>query len=188
MDGKAPSLVLEGVRSVEGVAFLGDDVYLAVRRGYVVRLRGGEATFLEREPGPRNVSIVVRAGRVWVSADERIGYLDGEDHMRWTPVPAGGPLAVDSEGSLWMGSFLGLTQYPEPDTRIWGREEGMSKAHTRFVSRLGDGVAVTSWNEPKYRVADPEADLEPLPGGKLNSVARPCSSQQGELVYLNSMG
>ena len=54
-----------------------------------------------------------------------------------TGLPAGGPMLVDREGSLWISSFRGLLQFPEPDTVMWSERDGLPSRHTRFAEILG---------------------------------------------------
>lgn len=103
------------------------------------------------EPIPRGLAhaLVERAGTYWIASDrfltelaagsppEVLGPRDG--------VIAGGPLLVDHEGSLWLGGFTALSQYPEPDTRVWNEHHGLPSAHTRFLARSGDVVWVATW-------------------------------------------
>jgi hypothetical protein len=100
-------------------------------------------------PPARWISIVERNGTVWVALDRFLMALRpgerpeviGQDRG----VESGGPLLVDREGSLWLGSLAGLHQYPEPDTRFWGDRDGLPSRHTRFLARTGDALWVGTW-------------------------------------------
>jgi signal transduction histidine kinase/ligand-binding sensor domain-containing protein len=100
-------------------------------------------------PPARPISIVERNGTVWVALDRFLVALRpgerpeliGQDRG----VESGGPLLLDREGSLWLGSFGGLHQYPEPDTRYWGDRDGLPSRHTRFLERTGDALWVGTW-------------------------------------------
>jgi signal transduction histidine kinase len=60
-------------------------------------------------------------------------------------IQSGGPLLVDHEGSLWLGSFTGLYQFPEPETRVWTERSGLPSNHARYLARTGDTVWITTW-------------------------------------------
>lgn len=100
-------------------------------------------------PRTRAIALVERRGTVWVALDrylvalpprgapEVFGYDQG--------IHSGGPLLVDREGSLWVGSFLGLHQLPEPDTRTWGEADGLPSRHARALAAAGTSVWVATW-------------------------------------------
>lgn len=98
---------------------------------------------------PRPIALAHRGETVWASYDRflvairpgRSPEVIGPDHG----VESGGPLLVDHEGSLWMGTFTALLQYPEPETRIWNERSGLRSQHTRFIARSGDILWVTTW-------------------------------------------
>jgi ligand-binding sensor domain-containing protein/anti-sigma regulatory factor (Ser/Thr protein kinase) len=127
----------------------------SVERPRVVEVRGGEVRELAAAstlPTGRAIAVVERRGTVWVAMDrflaavrpgekpEILGVDDGYE--------SGGPLLVDREGSLWIGSYVGLHQYPEPDTRIWGERHGIPSRHTRFLARSGSTLWVGTWGGP----------------------------------------
>ncbi len=97
----------------------------------------------------RGIALAERNGVIWASYDrslaavgpdsgvERLGAMEG--------ISGGGPLLVDHEGSLWMGSWQGLFQFPEPDTRVWREGQGLVSDHVRSVSRFGESILVDTW-------------------------------------------
>jgi signal transduction histidine kinase/ligand-binding sensor domain-containing protein len=97
----------------------------------------------------RPIALAERQGTVWASYDrflvalrpDRLPEVIGPNHG----VESGGPLLVDREGSLWMGTFSSLLQYPEPETRIWNERSGLHSQHTRFVARSEHVLWVTTW-------------------------------------------
>ncbi len=97
----------------------------------------------------RGIALAERNGVIWASYDrslaavgpdsgfERLGAKEG--------ISGGGPLLVDHEGSLWMGSWQGLFQFPEPDTRVWREGQGLVSDHVRSVSPFGEAILVDTW-------------------------------------------
>lgn len=84
--------------------------------GALVRIRDGSVEELVRIRGARGIRLVVRGNTVWASFDRylvsvepdgAVSTLEPEDG-----VPGGGPLLVDAEGSLWLGTYAGLLQFP----------------------------------------------------------------------------
>lgn len=99
-------------------------------------------------PG-RAIAMVERVGTLWVSIDRYlVGWRSEEPPLVLDVgdgVESGGPLLLDHEDSLWMGSFVGLYQWPEPETRLWTQREGLPSGHVRYLARSGDTVWVTTW-------------------------------------------
>jgi signal transduction histidine kinase len=60
-------------------------------------------------------------------------------------VDGGGPLLVDREGSLWVGTYTALLQLPEPETTWWGERQGLPSSLTRYVGATQGTVWVTTW-------------------------------------------
>lgn len=117
--------------------------------GAVVRIREEGVEELVRMRGARGIRLAVRGDTVWASFDRYLvsiapdgafSTLDPEDG-----IPGGGPLLVDREGSLWLGTFAGLLQFPEPGTRIWGEGDGLPSEHTRFLAGGEEGLWVSTW-------------------------------------------
>ncbi|NOZ77633.1 MAG: hypothetical protein GXP48_00360 [Acidobacteria bacterium] len=140
-------------------------------------------------PG-KGVALAVRGAVVWAAFDRflaRIGPGDATDVMGLAEgVPSGGRLLVDREGSMWMGTFSGLLQFPEPDTTIWTDLEGLPSAHARYVARSGDGVLVSTW-QGLGRVGDDgagwRATTEPV-----SATGRLCTGSTGAVWFGNREG
>lgn len=110
---------------------------------------GDSVTVTDPVARGRGIALAERNGTTWASFDrslvaigpdgaiERLGTKEG--------ISGGGPLLVDREGSLWMGSWHGLFQFPEPDTRVWGEGQNLVSDHVRSVSRFGDTLLVDTW-------------------------------------------
>jgi ligand-binding sensor domain-containing protein/anti-sigma regulatory factor (Ser/Thr protein kinase) len=119
-------------------------------------------------PGARAIGLVERAGTVWLSLDRYlIALRDGEraEVLGWEHgIESGGPLLIDREGSLWLGTYSGLIQFPEPETRTWTEREGLPTRHVRFLARSGNSVWVFTWagtghlqrSAEGVRVTDPQ--------------------------------
>jgi signal transduction histidine kinase len=67
-------------------------------------------------------------------------------------LPSGGPLLVDAEGSLWLGTFAGLAQFPEPDTWQWSVREGLPFPHAYHVVVGAGSVWVSVWGRDRKLV------------------------------------
>lgn len=104
-------------------------------------------------PG-RAIAITDRGGTTWVSIDRYlVGWREGEPPLvlgRDEGLESGGPLLVDHEESLWMGSFVGLYQLPEPDSPVWTERSGLPSSHVRYLARTGDTIWVSSWYGAGY--------------------------------------
>lgn len=144
-----PPRKLASLPRVEDVLALPDGSRMVVtfwRETY--RLEDRSAEEVVDVPG-RGIDLTARDGVVWVSYDRYLARLvPGRTPRVLGPDlhPAGGgPLLVDAEGSLWIGTFSGLVQHPEPRTVFWADAHGLPSAHTRFVERTGDTVWVTTW-------------------------------------------
>lgn len=111
-------------------------------------LEDGDLRRVADVPG-RGIDLVRRGDVVWASYDRFLARLaPGRETLVLGPrngLQDGGPLLVDHEGSLWMGTYSGVRQFPEPETYRWADGHGLPSAHTRFLARAGDTVWVTTW-------------------------------------------
>jgi signal transduction histidine kinase len=100
----------------------------------------------------RAIALAERNGTLWVSFDRSMVAIGPTGATETLGVAEGitgsGPLLVDHEGSLWMGSLKGLYQFPEPDTRVWGGAHGLPSDHIRYLTRSGDSILVDTWQGP----------------------------------------
>lgn len=139
-------------------------------------------------PDGRPIALAERNGTVWVSLDRyllafrpghapvRIGTDDG--------LESGGPLLVDHEGSLWLGSYSALFQYPDPETSTWNDRHGLPSRHTRFLARTGDALWVTSW-QGTGRIDRTAMGYVATTVRDLFSQARPCKDTR-DVVWLST--
>ena len=114
---------------------------------HLAEIRDGVTRPLLRFPG-RPIDMVQRGATLWVAFDTGIEALTPGRPPEFlglaAKVPSGGPLLVDREGNLWVGTFRGLLQYPVPDTVAWGVDEGLNNG-TRRLARSAEGVWVDTW-------------------------------------------
>ena len=150
---RAPAKVL-AARSIVDVLPLGDRRLALTFLGGVIEVRGGVEREMLAQGGPmtppgRAVALQQRGRTVWVAFDRYLVALrPGEAPEVLGPddgIEGGGPMMVDGEGSLWMGSFAALFQFPEPETRIWNAQSGLPSQHTRFLTHRGSIIWVTTW-------------------------------------------
>ncbi len=128
-------------------------VLTAAREVLEVRPDGVRRLFDPRPHGisplVRPITLVARDGVLWIALDRFLIRLgpDGAASITGTRqgLPGGGPLLVDQEGALWLGTFTGLYQYPEPETEIWSDRHGLLSTHSRFLVPMGDTIWVSGW-------------------------------------------
>src|SRR6185436_20526706 len=96
-------------------------------------VRGGSVRELDRRPY-RIMALGERHGILWVAYDHEIVRIAKDEPLEIISVddglPSGGSLLVDREGSLWVATFRGLAQFPEPDTVSW---QSYEPSHGRHV-------------------------------------------------------
>ncbi len=107
------------------------------------------ARALQRSAG-RALDLRARGNTMWLSLDRTLIAYENNGVVRSMSIadglPSGGPLLVDRENSLWLGTFVGLVQFPQPDTWRWGEAEGLPSEHTYSVVAHGDDVLVSTWS------------------------------------------
>ena len=116
--------------------------------GTVVRYEGDEGREQFRL-GMRPIDLMVRDESLWVSYDNAlVHHLPGQapEILGATQgIPTGGTFLVDREGSLWVGTFRGLLQFPSPETVAWGSDDGLNEGPRRLA--LGtEGIWVDTWS------------------------------------------
>lgn len=126
--------------------------------GAIAEVRGDTIVTLFAPPPDRSVGFVIRGDDVWNATsrglwrwrDGALRSFDAADGLA-----AGGSLALDREGGLWMGGFLGLFHLPAPETVIWTAPDGLPDSHPRTVAVDADGTRWTaSWQGPGRLSAD----------------------------------
>ena len=111
------------------------------------RYAGATDVLLElRERRP--YSVAERGGALWVSYDRGVAMLrpgePAEIIEASRGVTGGGPLLIDREGSVWLGSPHGLLQFPEPETITWNESNGLPATNARHVVLEGGLVWVST--------------------------------------------
>jgi signal transduction histidine kinase/ligand-binding sensor domain-containing protein len=129
-------------------------VWLATHHGTGLwRIDTGGTHALER-PGGRAMDMRERGGTLWLSLDKLLLAYATDGSVRKLGIaeglPSGGPLFVDRENSLWLGTFVGLMQFPEPDTWQWGEAEGLPSAHTYSLAEYQGTVFASTWSGLAY--------------------------------------
>jgi signal transduction histidine kinase len=125
------------------------DFWIGGRRGTELwRHRRGRLEAVGR-PAGRLISLMTRNGALWVSIDRVLLTIDPDGRRRIQGaaqgIASGGPLLIDREGGLWLGTFVGLLHMPEPDTFQWTAAEGLPSDHVHALARAGDTVWIDSW-------------------------------------------
>jgi len=120
----------------------------------VYLVRDGEVRLVYRSsPGRRWTGLVFRDDTLWVASTletvaisddgERVEVLGPEQGFE-----PGGEAIVDHEKSLWLASFRGTYQFPEPDVEMVTEMAG-----TREVHHVDSDVVVGRWRGP-FRLRD----------------------------------
>ena len=133
-------------RATDGTVWLGTN---DAGSGSVHRVKEGRVERVSRSDMWRLTGLASRGDHVYAS-DPRGLYLLSENGRREpiggsAGVPGGGPLLLDREESLWLGTSSGLAQYPEPETATWGAAHGLASQHAEFVGVSPRGVWLSTW-------------------------------------------
>ena len=128
-------------------------VWTLQRNGPVRRFVDGVETdvWWPYEGTRRLIDLTVRGETAWVSGGVGLFALrPGRPYeviAQEQGIQSANPLLVDHEGSLWVGSFQGLNQLPEPDTVSYPMVtvDGEDTSHSRFLAQVGDRIIVSTW-------------------------------------------
>ncbi len=98
--------------------------------------------------GTRAIGLVQRGPVLWASFDQfLVAFRPGQPPEvlgRDQGIPSGGPMIVDHEGSLWMATFEGALQLPEPETSVLNEGDGLLGG-PRYIVGTDEGMWVTTW-------------------------------------------
>ena len=154
----------------------GADRLIEVDHGVQRRLLANDSV-----PLGRPISLVERQGTLWVALDNSLfATRPGEppDVIGLNQgINSGGSLLVDREGSLWMGSFVGLVHLPEPDSRTWTDRHGLHTRHARMLAKNPTGLWIATWGGTNLLERTPAGwAISRTPSG---SQIRSCVDQHG---------
>ena len=114
-------------------------------------------------PNSRVIDLRMRGTTLWLALDTQLLAIEADGRMRHIDVadglPSGGPLLVDRENSLWLGSFVGLVQFPEPDTWHWGVREGLPSLHAHALAEADATIWVSTWANGLVRINESTGEL-----------------------------
>ncbi|MGO4260283.1 ATP-binding protein [Lysobacter sp. TAB13] len=134
-------------------------------------------------PHGRAIDLVERGGLLWLSLDHVLVTVSDDGSQRLQDlrqgVPSGGPLLIDREASLWLGTFVGLLHFPGPRTWQWTELEGMPSNHVFRAAPYRGQMWITTWAGVVRFDADAMRRLDPLPGPLIGGV--PCEDSEGGL-------
>lgn len=100
-------------------------------------------------PSGRSLDMRARGDTIWLAIDRYLVAIEADGRMRQIGLkeglPSGGPLLVDQDESLWLGTFVGLAHFPEPDTRQWTESEGLPSGHAYRLAEADGNIWVSTW-------------------------------------------
>ena len=175
--GSAAEPIAHGHGIVDVVQAPDGAVWLAEHAGRIVRVdEHGASEMLSTAARP--IALVARSDQVWAGLDvgvvvfapgqspEVIGRTDG--------LSSGGPLLLDEDGSLWIGTYQGAVQLPEPDTAIYTEADGLPGG-MRFVAATGEGIWAATWRGLGL------VDRAGHASSEWQTTGQPCADGQGRL-------
>lgn len=122
--------------------------WVVTDKGRLVEIRDGRSS--ERPlPKGRLISLIARDHRLWVAIDRYLAAYSEDGRRRviglTQGISSGGPMMVDREGGLWLGTFVGLQYFPQPDTLQWTQAEGLVSNHAYRVDTFASSVWLSTW-------------------------------------------
>lgn len=124
-------------------------VWIATHFGHGLwRAEGANVQAIDR-PDARMLDLKRRGDTIWLSLDRELIAIAADGSRRrlgiGEGIPSGGPLLVDRENSLWLGTFVGLLQFPQPDTWQWSQMHGLPLEHAYAIVAQDDIVFASTW-------------------------------------------
>jgi len=184
--GQAPRKRFDA-RAADALLLPDDRLMVLTSDGRVVERSGGATRELASRddggiPVGRPITLAERNGTIWVSLDRYLLALRPGQPVQYMGtrygLDSGGPLLTDREGSLWLGSFAALFQFPEPETVLWNDLHGLPGRHTRYVARSDDVLWITSW-QGTGQLREEGAGLTAVSVGELPSISPLCTDSLG---------
>jgi signal transduction histidine kinase len=112
------------------------------------RIAANGTQILQRPEG-RVLDLRERGGTVWLAMDRELLAFEPDGRTRHMGiaegVPSAGPLLIDHDHSLWVGTFVGLLQFPQPDTWQWGQADGLPLEHVYGIAMAEGKIWATTW-------------------------------------------
>ena len=100
-------------------------------------------------PNGRVMSMTARGETLWMAIDRYlVGFGDEGVQTRMGSrqgIASGGPLLVDHEGGLWLGTFVGLQYFPQPETLQWTEADGLISNHAYHIDLSGGRAWISTW-------------------------------------------
>lgn len=144
--------------------------------GYLMVVRDGRAEQLAFQPR-RPIAVIERKNTIWVAFDSSLlGVRPDGTQMEIGPSPSslvgGGPLLVDREDALWVGTSRGLVEFPEPDTAGIDPDPGGG----RWLLRFDHDLLLTTW-AGAWRLVGPDGRRRLIPATE--SIGAVCEDSRG---------
>lgn len=156
-------------------------IYVTTGPGNVMRLRGHDVETVYLQPPDAMTGFALRGDDPWFADSRHIRRLrDGalRELGAEQGVPMGGTLAVDHEGDVWYGGYLGLFELPAPEARLWTDRDGLPDRTPRTVTVDEAGNRwVVHWQGPA--VLDAAGAVTRLPIAVIDGEI--CSDARGGL-------
>lgn len=134
-------------------------LWLARKRGGGLWKIDATGTHEMASPANRLIDVQMRRNTLWLAYDTKLVAIESNGRQRTIGaadgLPSGGPLLVDRDDSLWLGTFTGLVQFPEPDTWHWSVRDGLPWPHARAVAEMHGDIWISTWNYGLARI-DPD--------------------------------
>jgi len=148
----------------------------------LVEITGGESRVHGEVPG-RPIDLMRRGETFWVATDRYLAaFRPGQPPEVMGPrdgLISGGPLLVDREGSLWLGTGAGLMHFPEPDTIVLNDDDGLPSSHTLSLTPTDEGIWLSTWQGSALVDAGPRGIAIEAHGTR--SIGRDCVDARGVL-------
>lgn len=154
----------------------------------LVHVRADGTRLREMEERLRGMGLAIRGGDLWAAMDERLVRIRGDEVRRWgreAGFVSGGPLLVDHEGSVWLGTHHGVGHLAEPEAGTWGLASGLPGGGVRSMHRAEDRVWVGGWGGIGF--IDIASDTAHTPLKPRSAKGFTCADAQGRSWVLETL-